>query len=97
MLSVRIRDRDLLQPTQRKETMDTPKELDVVVLRRALDEHGLKEGDVGAVVHVYKGASALEVEFVTGEGQTIAGVTLEPDDVRPMGGREVLHARNLAA
>ncbi len=77
--------------------MDTRRELDVVVLRRALDEHGLKEGDVGAVVHVYKGGSALEVEFVTGEGRTIAVVTLEPDDVRPMGGREVLHVRNLAA
>jgi hypothetical protein len=77
--------------------MDTPNEHDVVVLRRPLDEHGLKEGDVGAVVHVYKGGVAPEVEFVTGEGQTIAVVTLKRDDVRPMGGREVLHARNLAA
>ncbi|MEX0600586.1 MAG: DUF4926 domain-containing protein [Rhodothermales bacterium] len=76
--------------------MDRPKELDIVVLRRALDEHGLKEADVGAVVHVYKGGSALDVEFVTGKGQTIAVVTLEQDAVRPMGGSEVLHARNLA-
>ena len=51
--------------------MDTPTELDVVVLRRALDEHGLREGDVGAVVHVFEGGTALEVEFVTGEGQTM--------------------------
>lgn len=77
--------------------MDRLKERDIVVLRRAIDECGLKEGDVGAVVHVYNGGSALEVEFVAGQGQTIAVVTLEPDDVRPMGGHEVLHARDLAA
>lgn len=82
---------------QPKETMAMPKELDIVVLRRSIDEHGLEEGDIGAAVHVYNAGSALEVEFVTGQGQTIAVVTLEPHDSRPMGSREVLHARDLAA
>jgi hypothetical protein len=77
--------------------METPKELDVVVLKRAIADHGLKEGDVGAVVHVYTAGAALEVEFVTGEGKTVAVVTLAPEDVRPMGSREILHARDLAA
>lgn len=77
--------------------METLKELDVVVLRRNLDEHGLKEGDVGAVVHVYLEGPAIEVEFVTGEGKTVVVITLENADVRPMGSRDILHVRELAA
>jgi hypothetical protein len=41
-------------------------EHDVVVLTRDLPEHGLRAGDVGAVVHVYSNGKAYEVEFVTG-------------------------------
>jgi hypothetical protein len=77
--------------------MVTLKELDVVVLRRNLDEHGLKKGDLGAVVHVYNEGSAIEVEFVTGKGKTVAVITLENVDVRPMGRRDILHAREMAA
>jgi len=40
--------------------METPKELDIVLLRLSIDEHGLKEGDVGAVVHVYNAGCGLE-------------------------------------
>ena len=77
--------------------METPKELDLVVLKRGLEDLGLMAGDVGAVVHVYNGGSALEVEFVTGEGRTIGVATLGVDEVRPLAAREVLHARDLAA
>jgi hypothetical protein len=38
--------------------------LDVVVLNKDYPSHGLKRGDLGAVVEVYEPA-ALEVEFVT--------------------------------
>jgi len=72
-------------------------ELDTVVLTRDLPEHGLEAGDVGAVVHLYPGADTFEVEFVSAEGRTIAVLTLPASDLRPMAGREILHARRLAS
>ena len=71
------------------------KELDAVVLSRDLTEHGLRRGDLGAVVHCYQEGKAFEVEFVTGQGGTIALVTLSRNDVRPMRGKEILHVRDL--
>ena len=52
------------------------KELDTVVLSRDLPDHGLKRADIGAVVHCYKSGEAFEVEFITGQGETVAVVTL---------------------
>ncbi len=72
-------------------------ELDTVVLLRDIEEHGLERGDIGAVVHSYKSGDAFEVEFVTGEGETVGVLTLNREDVRRMEGREILHARALAA
>ena len=72
-------------------------ELDAVVLKRDVEEHGLKQGDVGAVVHCYQDASAFEVEFVTAEGTTIALLTLPATDVRLMQSGEILHVRMLAS
>ena len=69
------------------------KELDLVVLKKDLHEHSLKKGDMGTVVHVYADAAAAEVEFMTADGQTVAVVTLEIDDIRPQDDREILHAR----
>jgi len=71
------------------------KELDSVVLSRDFAEHGLKRGDIGAVVHCYKGGEAFEVEFITGQGRTVAVVTLKMGDVRLMRDKEILHARKL--
>ena len=71
------------------------RELDTVVLTYDIDEYGLKQGDIGAVVHCYKDSAAFEVEFVTAEGRTIALLTLNRADIRPIGGREVLHVREL--
>ena len=73
------------------------KELDTVVLSRDLPEHGLKEGDIGAVVHSYKEGKAFEVEFIAGHGGTLAVVTLESRDVRLMKDKEILHVRRLEA
>jgi hypothetical protein len=71
-------------------------ELDRVVLRRDLPEHGLCAGDIGTVVLVHRGGEGYEVEFVTLDGKTIAVVTLMPDEVREAGGKEVAHARSLS-
>ena len=73
------------------------KELDTVVLSRDIPEHGLKQGDIGAVVHIYRGREAFEVEFITGQGDTVAVVTLETWDIRLMQDREILHVRKLQA
>ena len=51
--------------------------------------------DIGAVVHVYSKEKAYEVEFVNGEGHTVALVTLAPTDVRTMQSNEILHVRLL--
>jgi hypothetical protein len=72
------------------------RELDTVVLTHDIDEYGLKQGDIGAVVHCYRDGAAFEVEFVTAEGRTIALLMLNQTDIRPIGGREVLHVRELA-
>jgi hypothetical protein len=71
------------------------KELDTVVLSRDVDEYGLKIGDIGTAVHVYRDNAAYEVEFITGEGQTVAVLTLTPKDIRPRRKGEILHVREL--
>ncbi|MBK7877172.1 MAG: DUF4926 domain-containing protein [Planctomycetes bacterium] len=55
--------------------------LETVVLNRDLPQHGLRRGDLGAVVEVYP-PSELEVEFVTLSGRTAALLTLAVSDVR---------------
>ena len=71
-------------------------ELDTVVLKTDLPQHGLKKGDVGAVVEVY-GPAAVEVEFVTASGHTQALITLSMDQVRPVGPKDILAVRQLDA
>ena len=73
------------------------KEHERVVLKTDVLPERLKSGDVGTVVHVYNDSRAYEVEFVTLDGKTAAVVTLEADKVRPVGPREIAHARELAA
>lgn len=72
------------------------KVLDTVVLNKDLPDLGLRRGDVGAVVEVYE-PDGLEVEFVTGSGQTQALVTLKTAEVRLLSGTDVLAARSLDA
>jgi hypothetical protein len=73
------------------------KEHDRVVLTTPVPDAGLEQGDVGTVVHVYEAARAFEVEFTTLDGRTAAVVTVEAPQVRPVGHREITHARELAA
>ena len=73
------------------------KEHDRVVLKRGISEEGLRAGDVGTVVHVYKKGEAFEVEFLTLHGETVAITTLDAFQVRPVQKREITHARLLRA
>ena len=72
-------------------------EHDTVVLTRVLPDHGLQPGDVGAIVHICEKGKAFEVEFVAGGGSTVAVVTLDAGDVRPVGQSEILHVRGIPA
>ena len=72
-------------------------ELDVVALTCDLAEHGLVRGDVGTAVLVHGEGAAFEVEFVGFDGHTVALVTLEKDQIRPLDERDVPHARELSA
>lgn len=69
---------------------------DPVVLAKDMPEHGLKQGDVGAVVELYA-PDGVEVEFVTGSGKTQALVTLTTSDIRPVGPKDILAVRKLDA
>lgn len=68
--------------------------LDTVVLARDLPAHGLKKGDLGAVVALYE-PDGLEVEFVTASGRTEALATLQVDDVRSVGDTDLMSVRSL--
>ena len=71
------------------------KELDLVALRNDVPDHGLVAGDVGTVVMVHGEREGYEVEFVTSAGETVAVLSLAANQVRPLAGREILHAREL--
>jgi len=71
------------------------KTLDTVVLARDLTEHGLREGDLGAVVETYE-PDGLEVEFVTASGKTQALITLNVSDVRQVQDSDLVSVRSVA-
>jgi hypothetical protein len=66
--------------------------LDTVVLDRDLPGHGLRQGDLGAIVAVYE-PDGLEVEFVTASGRTAALVTITAGDVRPVADDDLVSVR----
>ena len=68
----------------------------LVVLDREPEHEKLNRGDIGTVVHVYKGGVAYEVEFVDGAGSTVALITVDAKDVRRIEPGELLHARRCA-
>jgi ATP-dependent exoDNAse (exonuclease V) alpha subunit len=72
-------------------------ELDTVVLLKNFQAFELVAGDTGTIVHAYKDGKAFEVEFVTADGTTVAVLTLEADNIRPMHKKEILHVRELVA
>jgi hypothetical protein len=68
--------------------------LDTVVLDRDLSEHGLRRGDLGAVVDIHA-PGGLDVEFVLASGKTQALVTLHETDVRAVGDADLIAVRDL--
>jgi hypothetical protein len=72
------------------------KEHDSVVLTRNLPHEHLQSGDIGVVVYVHKGSRAFEVEFITYAGKSLAVVTLEAADIRPVNTRMLPHMREIA-
>ena len=68
--------------------------LDTVVLDRDLADHGLRRGDLGAVVDVHA-PDGLEVEFVLASGKTQALVTLNHTEVRAVGDSDLIAVRDL--
>ena len=65
---------------------------DRAVLTTDLPEYGLRAGDLGTIVLIH-GKEGYEVEFVTLEGETLAVVSLGPNQLRPVEPREIAHAR----
>jgi hypothetical protein len=57
------------------------REYDVVRLRRQLSDLAVPVGTTGAIVMVYEGGKAYEVEFCDEEGITLALLTLEEADL----------------
>ena len=66
------------------------------VLTRDFPELGLRAGDVGTVVHVYRDGGAYEIEFFALDGRTLDVVTVEAEHVRQIGHRDMLHVRELS-
>ena len=71
------------------------REHDRVILTSDLPHDRLKAGDVGTVVHVHPRRRAYELEFVTLDGRTAVVVTAVPTQIRPIGRRDIAHARRL--
>lgn len=68
---------------------------DTVVLVRDLPKHGLRAGDLGAVVDTGP-PDTLEVEFVTASGRTTALVSLKASDVRAITDTDLVAVRSIA-
>ena len=67
-----------------------------VILARDVPQHGLRNGDLGTVVHIYP-SGGLEVEFFTASGKTRAVVTLRDADIRMATDDEVVAVCRLGA
>jgi len=68
--------------------------LDTIVLQRDLPEHGLRQGDVGAIVEV-NAPDVFEVEFVVASGRTQALLTIRATDIRAVADDDLLAVRKL--
>ncbi|MCI0542033.1 MAG: DUF4926 domain-containing protein [Verrucomicrobiales bacterium] len=66
-------------------------ELDPLALTCDLPEYGLVRGDVGTAVLVHDNGAAFEVEFVGYDGHTVALLTLERAQVRPLPKHDIPH------
>jgi hypothetical protein len=72
-------------------------EHEVVALDVDQPEYDLARGDLGTIVHVPPGGEGFLVEFITLDGETVAVLALRPDQVRPIGRREIAHVRSVGS
>lgn len=70
-------------------------ELERVALTTDLPEYGLQAGDIGMVLHVYRGGRGYEVEFVTLNGDLVALAALEAEQIRLIAEDEIAHVRRV--
>ncbi len=68
-------------------------EHDKIALEVDLPEHGLRKGDVGAIVFSTSDSPCYEVEFVAADGATMALLTLSADQIRPIEPAEIIPHR----
>jgi len=54
---------------------------------------GLSKAIIGTIVLVHGDGKGYEVEFMTLDGETVGDISLLPSQVRPIGRREIAHAR----
>ncbi len=64
-----------------------------VILEVDIPECGLARGDVGAVALTHSHGQGYEVEFCALDGETLAVVSVTPDQIRPAHKGEILHSR----
>jgi hypothetical protein len=72
------------------------KEHEVVALTRALPEHRLEAGDVGAIIAIHASGNGYTVEFVTYAGETVAIADVREGDIRLIQEGEIANVRQVA-
>jgi 3-dehydroquinate synthase class II len=72
-------------------------EFEDVVLVEDLPKYGLRAGDIGVIVDIHGNHTGYTVEFMTRAGTTVAVVTLNSNQIRAIGEREMLQSRPLEA
>lgn len=73
----------------------TIEEHETVVLTCDLEEYGLKQGDIGAIVHIHGDHEGYLVEFNSEYGTAAAIVSVVPSQVRYQDGDEILCVRKI--
>ena len=58
------------------------REMDMVILKKALPLHGLNRGARGSILVVHGGKAGYEIEFVAPEGKPTTVVSLKSSDIR---------------
>lgn len=69
------------------------KEHERVVLTVDIPEQQLQVGDIGVVIMIHGNHDGYELEIFSATGQTLAVVTVEAEQVRPVHRQDVLHVR----
>ena len=73
------------------------KELDCIVLTTDIPVDGLKESDVGTIVHVYPGGDAFIAEFSALDGSTVSVTDVEASQIRAVSDKDITHSRVMKA